>query len=353
MDNIYLNAISILTKGKIDALQKIHDHFEGDWLHAWHADLKRFLPEDSDYSFKNRLDPEQEYEKLVKAGIDMLTIYDNNYPALLKQIHNPPFLLYVRGSTSVLNSLCFSVVGTRALTEYGRRASAHIVEELASQGFTIVSGLAAGIDTQAHKAALTAKTPTIAVLGCGIDDRTIFPSQNVNLAHQIIREGGAVISEYHYAMHATRFTFPQRNRIVSGLSKGLLVVEADVASGSLITANCALEQNRDVFAIPGSIFSKTSQGTNGLIKSGAKMVMNSQDILEEYTMGVVVAKKSQVTPDNAQEAQILPLLSDEPLTINEIIQKSGLETSQVNATMVMMEIKNKIKNLGNERYVLI
>ncbi len=350
----YINAINLLAYAKVDALQKIHDHFEGNWHRAWQSNLSKFLPRDPEQTRTQKsIDPEAEYERLLAGKVDIITIYDNNYPALLKHLANPPFVLYIRGSTSILSSPCFGVVGTRKLSEYGKRATPHIVQDVARAGFTIVSGLAAGIDTVAHQTAVSEHRPTIAVLGCGVDDPTIFPQTNVRLAHQIIADGGAVISEYALGTHGSKLTFPQRNRIISGLSRGILVVEADILSGSLITARCALDQNRDVFAVPGSIFSRGSQGTNSLLKSGAKLVMSSTDILEEYTMEGSTSQKPTIIGDTPQETQVLELLTSEPISIDEIIRHTGLETAQANATVVMMELKNKLKNLGNNTFVSI
>ncbi len=355
-----INAINILAVGKIDALQNIHDHFNGDWALAWNSDLSRFLPKERDVEgklakidyrkLKKSIDPDQGLTKLIKQKIDLISILDDSYPELLRHIPHPPFLLYVRGSHDVWRNNCFAVVGTRALSEYGKRATPKISTDLARAGFTIVSGLAAGIDTLAHKSALDAGTKTIAVLGCGIDDKTIFPVQNLGLAREIIENGGALLSEYPIGANGTKFSFPQRNRIISGLSRGVLVVEADEISGAMITAKCAIDQNRDVFAVPGNIFAKTSEGANILIKRGAKAVFSADDILEDYEMYLKKEKK-EIKADNEFEAQILAVLSGEPMTPDEIIRKTGLSPAQNNATLMMMELNRKVKNL-NGRFVL-
>lgn len=346
----YLNAINILAFAKPGALQKVSDFYGADWKRAWNSNLAKFLPKDAPSS--KTIDPSKEWQKLEKENISLVTILDKDYPPLLKQTSDPPYLLYVRGTLEPAHKQCFGVVGTRAISEYGKRVTPHITLDIARAGFTIVSGLAAGVDTLAHKTAIEAGTPTIAVLGCGIDDATVFPAQNINLARKIVEKGGAVISEYAPGAHATKFSFPQRNRIVSGLSQGVLVVEADEQSGAIITAKCALDQNRDVFAIPGSIFSKTSIGTNDIIKTGAKLVTSANDILEEYQM--VVNSKQQVLsikPENENEEKILSALTDEPITANDLVRVTGLEPSVVNSTIMIMELNKKIKDIGHGKFV--
>ncbi|HYU64864.1 MAG TPA: DNA-processing protein DprA, partial [Candidatus Paceibacterota bacterium] len=194
-----------------------------------------------------------------------LTRKDKTYPKLLSQIHQPPKMLYYRGNISLFQTPCLAVVGTRKLTPYGQEATRFLVHDLIKASCTIVSGLALGIDAAAHTAALEAGGNTIAVLGSGIDDESIYPRTNFNLAHKILNHNGLIVSEYPEGTKAQHFTFPARNRIISGLSRGVVVIEADRESGALITAQFALEQNRDVFAIPGSIFAPRSIGTNSLI----------------------------------------------------------------------------------------
>ena len=360
----FLNAINIVVSAKSGALQVIHDRFGGDWERAWHADLTKYIPRDreadgrlvvADYAkLQKRIDPDKKWVQLAINKIDLITILDEDYPELLRHIPDPPFLLYVRGNREAWSSQCFGVVGTRALSEYGKRSTPHITLDLARAGFNIVSGLAAGIDTLAHKTAIEAGVPTIAVLGCGIDDATIFPQQNLALAHKIIEKDGAIISEYAVGTHGTKFSFPQRNRIISGLSRGVLVIEADEISGALITARCAADQGRDVFAIPGNIFAKTSQGTNNIIKKGAKMVTCAEDILEEYEIylsakgGSASGGKIKIVADNEFEEKILAVLSSEPVGIDDIIRQTGLAAHEANATLMVMELKKKIKNLGGK-----
>jgi len=357
----FLNATNKLIAARIDVLKSIHDTFGGDWERAWHSDLGKFIRDETgkvktltDFArLKKAIDPDNEWKKLEKEKINLVTIFDKDYPKLLRHIPHPPFLLYVKGSTQTWQNECFGVVGTRALSEYGKRATPHIVLDLARAGFTIVSGLAAGIDTLAHKSALEAGAKTIAVLGTGIDDKTLYPQVNLPLARKIVEKGGAVMSEYAPGTHGTKFSFPQRNRIISGLSKGVLVVEADYLSGAMITAKYALEQNRDVFALPGSIFAKTSEGTNSLIKIGAKLVARVDDILEEYNMQTKNRKsKVKIVAESPEEEKILAALTEKPMTADDIIRKTGLAVSQVNVTLMIMELGKKIKNLGGGKFVV-
>ena len=219
-------------------------------------------------------------EKIQEEDIKICKITDNDYPRLLKEIYDPPYFFYYKGSIANINNFSIGVVGTRKYTNYGERAIEKIIYNLTKNNLNIISGLALGIDTLAHKACLNAKGKTIAVLGTGIDKQSFYPFTNRHLAEKIISEGGAIISEFPLGTEPLRYNFPQRNRIISGLSFGTLVIEAAEKSGALITARCACEQNREVFAVPGSIFSDMSIGPNELIKQGAKPITKADDILE-------------------------------------------------------------------------
>ena len=348
----FLNAINVLVSAKIGALANIFSAFSGNWERAWHSDLQKFCPRDVDWKkTKEKIDPEAALRNLAKENISLLNIKDKSYPELLKHISDPPFVLYVKGSTEILNSQCFGVVGTRRLTEYGQRATPFFVKDLVAGGFTIVSGLALGVDTFAHRGTLENEGKAIAVLGTGSDERTIYPTQNLKLARDIVAKGGAIITEYAPKTHGTSFTFPQRNRIISGLSKGVLVIEADIKSGALITAKNAVDQNRDLFCVPGSIYSVTSQGTNFMIKKGAKLVASGEDILEDYGISATKVRKC-FKPSNEVEAKIMALLDREPLTNDEIIRNSGFDTAKVNIALTIMELEKKIKCLGSGKFVL-
>lgn len=216
-------------------------------------------------------------------NIKKITLQDKTYPAILKEIHDPPKELYIKGNIIPQDKIAIAVVGTRKCTQHGKQVALDIAGELAKLGITIVSGLAEGIDTFAHQAALENNGRTIAVLGTGIDKKSLYPKSNYILSEKIAKNG-AVISEYPPETKGTKFNFPKRNRIVSGLSLGVVVIEAPEKSGALITASLALEQNREVFAVPGSIYEENYQGTNKLIQMGAKLVNNIEDILEELNL---------------------------------------------------------------------
>ncbi len=299
------------------------------------------------------IDPEKELEKVINEGLDVITILDENYPALLKEIYDPPAIIYVRGQIKPEDEKALAIVGTRNPSPYGQQTASFLSGQLAQTGLTIISGLARGIDTLAHLTALQNNGRTIAVIGSGLDRNSIYPPSNKKLAEQIA-EKGAVISEYPLGSFALKHHFPARNRVISGLALGTLIIEAPEKSGALLTAKHALEQNREVFAVPGSIFSQNSLGPNNLIKMGAKLVAGPQDILEELNLKNLTDQIQirQIVPESAEEEAILKIVSDEPTHIDKIVNETKLDTSTVNATIALMEMKGKIKNLGGMNYVI-
>ncbi|MEK7160564.1 MAG: DNA-processing protein DprA [Patescibacteria group bacterium] len=304
-------------------------------------------------SRRPQMDLDKEMVKLAIENIGIITILDENYPKLLKEIHDPPYIMYIKGALKSEDEFAIAIVGTRKLSTYGQQVASCLARELTQVGLTIISGLALGIDTLAHLAALEQKTRTIAVVGSSLDRFSIFPPQNRSLAEKIA-QNGAILSEYPLGSAALPHHFPSRNRVVSGLSLGTLVIEAPQKSGALITANHALAQNREVFAVPGSIFNEASFGPNGLIKQGAKLVTCSQDILEELNLqnlaqNIAVQK---IVADTPEEAAILEIISHDPLPIDKIVQATKLNTAQISATLSLMELKGKVKNLGGGQYVL-
>lgn len=282
-----------------------------------------------------------------------IAINDSTYPELLRRIADPPELLYCRGNIALLDSFCIGVVGTRKASDYGRQATADIAGQLASNGVTIVSGLAMGIDSVAHRAALDAKGATIAVFGTGVDDASIFPADNVQLARDILANNGLLLSELPDGTHGQKFTFPRRNRIISGLSRGILVVEADRESGSLITAKCALDQDRDVFAVPGSIYWPRSIGANLLIQQGARPVLCASDILESYKLRQIpLPKQNLSTSDPTQESILSLLRQNGPMHLDAIVAHTGRETPSVMAAVAMLELRDVIRHQGAGIYAL-
>jgi len=308
---------------------------------------------------KQRIDPESELAMLDKMKVNVITIKEEGYPALLKNIYDPPPMIYYRGDfIKIMKRMTgIAIVGSRKATYYGRKVAREIAAELASRGYIIISGLARGIDTNAHLGSLEAKGQTIAVLGCGID--RIYPAENRSLAYRII-ENGAVISEFPIYTKPEKSNFPRRNRIISGLTVGTLVVEASEKSGALITADFALDQGREVFAIPGSIHSFLSGGCHNLIKQGAKLVNSYQDILEEFEEKSEINKDKEGTVKEKQmiqenltdhEKNFLKYISIEPLHIDEIADLTELSHAMVSETLLSLELKNIIREIEGKRYI--
>ncbi len=303
-------------------------------------------------TLRRTFQPEREEARIAGLNIQALYLHHPDYPERLRQVDNPPPVLYIKGKIIPADDYALAVVGTRKATSYGKEATHKIVSELARQGMTIVSGLAFGIDTFAHHTALAANGRTIAVLGCGVD--IPYPLSNVKLAAQICEGNGALISEYPPGTQPEPGNFPPRNRIISGLSRGVLVVESGLKGGALITVDFANDQGRDIFAVPGSILNRTSDGTNALLRQGAKAVMSAGDILEDLNLMRLSdqVEVREVVGTNDIERALLRILADQPLHVDEICQASGLASGDVSSALVMMELKGMIKNLGAMRYIV-
>jgi DNA processing protein len=339
---------------KLAQLENYFSNMEDAWK-ATPADLKHAGLDSSLInaitSGRSKISLAEEMEKIDHYGVKVLTWHDPDYPARLKEIYDYPPLLYVRGSLLPEDEWCLAVVGTRRVSVYGRQVTEEIVADLARNKITIVSGLAKGTDSIAHRSALDVGGRSIAIFACGLD--IVYPSENATLARSLIQQG-ALISEYPLGTRPRVDNFPRRNRIMSGLSLGVLVIEAGETSGALITANRALEQNREVFAIPGSILSPASRGTNRLIQEGAKLVRSYTDILEELNLTAVAhqIEMKGVIPASDTESLLLKQLGAEPTHIDEICRSSGLPASTVSSTLAMMELKGLIKQMGTMNYVL-
>jgi len=325
---------------------------------AWHAPESRLKQAGLDsrsidalLTLRPRISLDEEMAKLEHYKMTALPCDDPRYPYRLKEIYDHPPVLYVRGNITVLDQPCLAVVGTRRPTIYGRQATEEIVSDLAASNIVIVSGLARGIDSIAHRAALDAGGKTIAVFASGLD--IVYPGENVKLA-QAIKEQGALVSEHPPGTRPRAENFPLRNRIMSGLSLGVLVVEAGERSGALITAHQAVEQNREVFAIPGSIFSPASRGTNRLIQEGAKLVLSYLDILEELNLSMVVQQTElrEFSPATTAESAVLRQLDAQPRHIDEICRGCGLPMPAVSSTLTMLELKGIARQVGTLSYVL-
>ncbi|MCD6093618.1 MAG: DNA-processing protein DprA [Candidatus Omnitrophica bacterium] len=303
-----------------------------------------------------KYDVSKELFLIEKDKIRIITLLDKDYPASLKSIASAPLVLYAQGEVLAQDCFAIAIVGSRLSSFYGIKTAERLSEELSYRGFTIVSGMARGIDTAAHKGALKSGGRTIAVLGCGLD--IVYPRENKKLKEEIIHQG-AVVSEFPLGTPPERFNFPIRNRIISGLSLGTVVVEAAKHSGALITANYALEQQREVFAVPGHIDSPTSQGTHQILKEGAKLVEDTDDILEELQPVIKshlreLKKKSSSLPPrlNSEEERIYNLLSaSRPKCVDELSKKVAFPPGQVLTILSMLELKKIVKRLPGQRFV--
>lgn len=306
---------------------------------------------------------DREIQKIKKNDIKIITFTSSDYPESLKQIDSPPILLYSKGDLKEDDKFSVAIVGSRLMTEYGKRVAEKIASELASYGLTIVSGMARGIDTASHKGALKAGGRSIAVLGCGIDRP--YPYENTELLKSLSKSG-CVLSEFPLGTPPNKENFPRRNRIISGLSLGVVVVEASRESGSLITVNYALEQNKEVFAVPGNITSKVSQGTNELIKKGAKPVLDVKDILEELhphlmafkkyatkslsAKGAIPAQAVEMTDD---EKKVFAVLGNEPFHIDNIARNLGLPSHKLLGILLNLEIKGIVRQTEGKNFCII
>ncbi len=292
-------------------------------------------------------------EKLERAGVLAQTWNDPAYPRRLKEIHDPPPVLYLRGNILPQDERSVAVVGTRKATAYGREVAGALAGDLARSGVTVISGLARGIDSIAHKAALEAGGRTVAVFGSGLD--VVYPAEHARLAREV-EDSGALVSEYPLGTRPMSSHFPMRNRVISGMTLGTLVVEAPDKSGALLTVKHALEQDREVFCVPGSIFSPTSVGTNALIQQGAKLVMNHEDILEELNLTVAVRQiEMQGIADPLSDGELLLLnhLSYEPAHIDDIGRQARVPINEVSSTLQMMEIKGLVRQVGGMHYTRV
>ncbi len=301
----------------------------------------------------------QELTRLRQAGIHLLCSDDPLYPSRLHTIHDPPVVLYCRGNTEklkCLNKPSVGIVGSRAATSYGRRISNMLAARLARSGIVVVSGLALGIDGQAHSGVLAAGGETVGVLGCGVD--VVYPRSHAKLYEQVAAQG-VLVSEYPLGSRPEGFRFPARNRIISGLSLGVIVVEATCRSGSLITARMALEQGREVFAVPGRIDSGKSEGTHRLIQQGAFLVQSAEDVVNELQLAAAMhppeadEREQPAQEINQQEKQLLASLDVYPVNIDELAAATGLESSQLHDLLLRLELKGLIRQLPGQQYEVL
>jgi DNA processing protein len=340
--------------------QRLLDFFEEDVAAAWKADsstlaqigldartIERFQTQ------RAKIVPEQELERLKKLRIQVITWKDKDYPPLLRKIEYAPPVLYLCGNLADDDrNYALGIVGTRKMSSYGRQVTEHFAKELAHGKITVVSGLALGVDTTAHKAAMDAGGRTIAVLASGLD--YLYPRENHHLAQRIIDSGqGALLTPFPLGVRPETGNFPARNHIISGLSLGVLVTEAPQKSGALITAGSALAQGREVFAVPHGIFSPGGTGVNKLIQDGAHPVVNINDILGSLNLYLIPqqSEAQAILPENETERVLYSLLNHEARHIDDLTRESNLPTNEVAATLTMMELKGLVKHVGKMQYV--
>jgi DNA processing protein len=337
-------------------VRRLLDHF-GDLAAAWDASAEALQTAGLDrrsveslVAFRAQADLDRVLERVAQSGAQVLTWESPDYPRNLLTIAQPPPVLYVRGTLADADEWAVAMVGTRRASAYGREVARDLASGLAASGVTVVSGLARGIDAVAHRAALDAGGRTIAVLGCGVDQ--VYPPEHRDLAGAILRSG-ALVSDYPIGTPPDAVNFPPRNRIISGLSKGTLVVEADENSGALITSDFAVEQGREVFAVPGNITQRSSRGTNRLIQQGARMVLEVTDILEELNFALVTEHRQAraALPSDLTEQKVLEHLTHGQMHIDELCVQLELPVSQISGTLAMMELKGLVRQIGGMNYI--
>jgi DNA processing protein len=301
---------------------------------------------------RKQVDLDQVWAKIEAQGIHILTWADDAYPSRLKEIDQPPPVLYIRGEYLPDDVFAVAIVGTRKVTPYGRQVTEEIASFLAANGITIISGLARGVDAIAHQTALKAGGRTLAVLGSGVDK--IYPPEHRMLAEQMMTRG-AIISDYAVGTPPDASNFPPRNRIISGLSLAIVVIEAAETSGALITAEFAAEQGREVFAVPGSILAPQSKGTNKLIQNGALPLLTPNDLMQALDLTRIGEKKMvrKLVPSDETEARVLDVLGPEPVHVDEIRSLANLPIEKVSATLALMELKGLVRQVGGMNYVTI
>ena len=349
------NLVKGIGPAKMQALLDAFDSMEAAWL-ATESQLKRLGLDqraiNSLVEARSTIDLNAAWRQVNQAGIQLLTWDDPNYPTYLREIPAPPPALYVQGEIREADRFAVAVVGTRRLTGYGRQVTRDLVAGLVQNGVTVVSGLARGIDAVAHKTAVEMNGRTLAVLGSGLD--CVYPTEHRALAQQIAAGHGAIISEYGLGIQPEAKNFPPRNRVISGLSLGVVVVEAGEQSGALITTKFAIEQDREVFAVPGNVTSPASRGPNRLIQQGAKLVTSVEDILEELNLQMVVEQTAVqlALPESAEEMALYTHLTAQPIHVDELSRTTGLSSSVVSSTLTLMELKGMVRQVGGMNYVL-
>ncbi|MGI6361926.1 MAG: DNA-processing protein DprA [Bacillota bacterium] len=357
MNTKYLLALHSLRNMNAVRLKNLMDFYEHDAEKAWHDTANWHQVEGFSVNsvgliaaFMDKVKIADLYEHYINSYAGMMVLTDDNYPALLKSIYDPPYLFFYYGALPSPAEITIAMIGTRSATTYGKQVARVLARDVAAQGIWVVSGMARGLDSICHRGALEAGGKTIAVLGSGLD--VIYPPENDQLYRQII-ENGAVISEWPFGAAPDKGHFPVRNRIISGLSKGVVVIEAGTRSGTLLTVDRAMEQNRDVFTVPGPITSAKSKGTNALLSQGAKPVGCAEDIWREYLpeAKAVAFATQEGEIDNNDDERVLRLLSNEPIHFDQVAGKLEIMPQKLAAMMTMLEIKGLVKQLPGKYYI--
>lgn len=354
-DRAFYVALSMVPDMGPGRMHRLLRHF-GTMPAAWHAAPAAWRDAGLEPAVATKLerargeiDPAGELARLAKADVSVLTWADAAFPPLLRQIPSPPICLYMRGRLETSDELAVAIVGTRNATDYGRSVTHRLASDLAAAGVTVVSGLARGIDAVAHRAALEVGGRTLAVFGCGLD--IIYPSEHRRLAAEAAAQG-ALISEYPLGRQPAADQFPVRNRLISGLSLGVVITESQERSGALITAEFASQQGRDVFAVPGSILNRSSAGPHRLIQDGAKLVMNVEDILSELNIHLTgrQAELTAAIPMSVDEERIYALLDGDPVHVDDLSARTNMPVQQVSSLLALMEVRGIVSAVGTLTY---
>jgi len=347
--------LNVLTKKRYESLVKMFGDIDHVLEHIDESLLKGMgCRDDTVEKTLNRLEEFDSnwYEKELKEReVQLISVEDDSYPAALKEIGDYPIFLYARGDISILSQPCIAVVGTRNISAYGKRVTESIVPDLVHAGMVTVSGLAIGVDALTAQETIAAGGRTVAVLGHGLAE--VYPRLNAKLADQIVESGGLILSEFPLDAPPDTYTFPARNRIIAGLSLGTVIIEAGKGSGALITAELALEYNRDVFAVPGQIFDEQYIGCHEIIAKGcAKLITSSKDILQEFSIIAPESdRESAYIPQDETQQSVLDALTSMPQTVTDLVNKSGIDTGTMNAALTMMELSGGVKNMGGGMWV--
>ena len=349
--------LNVLTKKRYDALIQMFGDIDHALDHVDESLLKGMgCRDDTVEKTLNRLeefDPNWYEKELKERYIRLVSIEDEFYPAALKEIGDSPIFLYARGDIKILSQPCIAVVGTRNMSAYGKRATESVVPDLVHAGMVTVSGLAIGVDALCAQETIAAGGRTVAVLGHGLAE--VYPRLNAKLADKIVESGGLILSEFPLDAPPDTYTFPARNRIIAGLSLGTVIIEAGEGSGALITAELALEYNREVFAVPGQIFDDQFIGCHQIIATGcAKLITSAKDILQELNIIAPESdRESAYIPQDETQQAVLDALTSMPQSATDLVDKSGIDTGTMNAALTMMELAGGVKNMGGGMWVRV